>query len=359
MEKMLQLSGDGRTYSRMQAHHLQMRIRVLVCSSTGSLPTTRAERPYSYTCGAIWQTCACTEIDQAQRRQRIRQQTNAQDAAARAEEVAIAAAIRAVEEAERREAEEAERQERLRQEAETQRLAEEAEAARLRDAIRVADINKRFVDLQSTLEELHCLQQKSLRRRHDIEMKKIKEDITLSQLAFDAKRAFERAMMKKTNQSSMQQLNAEHQTILHGMVTRHEEEEDELFLALQVHLRKKSNRDARQTAMIEKTKKAQLEERQEFEDRLSNAVEQMRRRQIKETEDLEVTLLRERDSTVDIELKNAETVARKVFADRMWFDMLVDERRSMLEVDERGLVEGGVSIDSYSNGGSDTRTQEA
>lgn len=270
--------------------------------------------------------------------------------------MAIAAAIRAVEEAERREAEEAERQERLRQEAETQRLAEEAEAARRRDAIRVADINKRFVDLQATLEELHCLQQKSLRRRHDTEMKKVKEDMTSSQLAFDAKWALERAMMKKTNQSSMQQLNSEHQTALQEMATRHEEEEDELFLALQVHLRNKSNRDARQTAMVEKTKKAQLEERQEFEDRLSNAVEQMRRRHSKEIEDLEVTLLRERDSTVDLELKAAETVARKVFADRMWFDMLVDERRIMLEVDERGLVEGGVSIDTYSNGGSDTRT---
>ena len=190
-------------------------------------------------------------------------------------------------------------------------------------------------------------------------MKKARENIISGQLAFDAKWVLEKASMKKTNEDSMQQLNAEHQTALQDMETRHEQEEDELFLAIQVHLRNKSNRDVRQAAMIAKIKEAQLEERQEFESRLCVAIEQMQRLQTKETEDLEVTLLHERDSTMDHELKNAETIARQVFADRMWFDTLVDERRNMLETDERGLVQAGVPIDTYSNNGLDPQTQEA
>lgn len=307
----------------------------------------RTETVYSYTCGAIWKTCDCTEIDQAQRRQHIRERTQAQDEASRAEAAEIAAAIRAVEEAERREAEEAERQERARQEAETQRLAEEAEAARLQEEERVTAINQRFVDLQAILEELHCSQQKSLRRRHETEMKNAKENMAFSQLAFDTKWALETGSMHKRNQDSLQQLNAEHQTALQDLDTRHEKEEDELFLALQVYLRNKSNRDARQTAMIEKLKQAQLEERADFKDRLCLATAETRKRQAKEIGDLETSLLRQRDSTLEVELKHAETIARKVFADRMWFDSVVDERRSMLEADERRLMQTGANIDTY------------
>lgn len=312
----------------------------------------------SYTCGAIWKTCHCTEIDQAQRRERIREQTRAGDEVTRAEEAEVAAAIRAVEEAERREAEEAERQERVRQEAETQRLAEQAEAARLEEEERVTAINRRFVDLQAILEALHCSQQKSLCRRHETEMKKAKENMTASQLAFDARWALEKSSMNKTNQESMQQLNVEHQTALQEMDTRHEEEEDELFLALQIHLRNKSNRDVRQAAMIEKIKRAQLEEREDFEGRLRLAMEETRNRQARETQDLEAFLLQERDFTVEIELKNAESVARTVFADRMWFDRLIDERRRMLEADERRLLQTGGNIDTYADSITESKTLE-
>ncbi len=247
----------------------------------------------------------------------------------------------------------------MRQEAETQRLAEEAGAARLQEKARVTAINQRFVDLRAILEDLHASQQKWLRRRHETELKKAKKDMPSNQLAFDAKRALEEALMNKRNQDSMQQLNAEHQTTLQDMDTRHEEEEDELFLALQIHLRNKSNRDARQTAMIEKIKQAQLEEREDLQGRLRLAMEEMRRRQAKETKDLQISLLQERDSTVEVDLKNAETVARKVFTDRMWFDSIVDERRSMLEADERRLVETGANIDTYSDDSLESQTLEA
>ncbi len=325
----------------------------------GNLLIPRTETVYSYTCGAIWKTCNCTETDQAHRRQRIREQTAARDGAARAEEAETAAAIRAVEEAERREAEEAERQERVRQEAETQRLAEEAEAARLREEERMTAIKHRFVDLQAILEELHGSQQKSLRRRHETELKKARENMISDQLAFDAKRALEEALMNKRIQDSMQQLNAEHQTTLRDMGTRHEEEEDELFLALQVHLRNKSNRDARQTAMIEKIKQAQLEEREDLKSRLRLAMEETGRSQAKEIEDLRISVLQERDSMAEVDLKNTETVARKVFTDRMWFDSIVDERRSMLEADERRLMQTGANIDTYSDGTRESQTLEA
>ena len=57
---------------------------------------------YSYTCGARWRTCHCTEEDQARRRLEIRANLERLEAEARAEEEETRAAIEAVEEMQRR-----------------------------------------------------------------------------------------------------------------------------------------------------------------------------------------------------------------------------------------------------------------
>ena len=258
-----------------------------------------------------------------------------------------------MEEAERRETEEAERQERLRREAEAERIAHEAEAARRLKEERIEAVNHRFVDLRGTLEELHCSQQKSLRRRHDIEMKRVKEDMISSQLAFDDKWALERAWMKKTNQDMIDQLSTEQEAAKRAMEIAHEKEEDEIFLDLRLHLRNKSNREARQNTIAERIRKAQTEQLQRLENQQAAAREQMFRHEALETEKLEVRLLRERESEKNVEVKNAETIARKVFADRMWFDTLVDERRGMLDLDETRLLQMGANIDTYSGASPD------
>ncbi len=309
-----------------------------MCAFAYRCMISRSDELYSYTCGAIWRTCNCTEVDEERRRQRTREQRHAQDTAARTEAADIAAAIRAVEEQERREAEEAERLERLRQEAEAARLAREAEVVRQREEERLTAINHKFVDLQGVLENLHYTQQKSMGKRHEAEMKRIKENMVSSQLAFDAKWALERAWMKRTNHDVIERLSVEHQTAIKEMDTRHEEEEDDIFLALRVHLRNKSNRSAREKAMVEKMKNSQLAERQSLLTRQTATMEKILRREKLKIAELEAVLLQERETEKDRDIKIAELVVRQVFADRMWFDTLVDERRSMLDEDERRLV---------------------
>jgi hypothetical protein len=221
---------------------------------------SRSDELYSYTCGAIWRTCNCTEVDEERRRQRTREQRHAQDTAARTEAADIAAAIRAVEEQERREAEEAERLERLRQEA-AARLAREAEVVRQREEERLTAINHKFVDLQGVLENLHYTQQKSMGKRHEAEMKRIKENMVSSQLAFDAKWALERAWMKRTNHDVIERLSVERKRPSRRW-TLDMRKRRTTFSSHRVHLRNKSNRSAREKAMVEKMKNSQLAERQ-------------------------------------------------------------------------------------------------
>jgi hypothetical protein len=84
-------------------------------------------------------------------------------------------------------------------------------------------------------------------------------------------------------------------------------------------------------------KNSQLAERQSLLTRQTATMVNILRREKLKIAELEAVLLQERDER-DRDIKIAELVVRQVFADRMWFDTLVDERRSMLDEDERRLV---------------------
>lgn len=301
----------------------------------------------------------CTEVDEARRRQRIRERAHAESEAARADEVELAAALRAIEEAERREAEEAERQEALRQRAETDRLERETEEARRREEQRTAAIQGRFAEMHTVLEGLHKTQHKLLDKRHEAEVRKVKDDVVSSQLARDAKWALERALAKRRYSDIREELKSERDAAVKAMETRHEEEEDDIFLAFQLHLRNKANREARQIAMVEKIKQTQLNDRNELEARYKAAMVRVQRQESAELPFVEERLMRERETERERETANARRVARKVFADWMWFDRLVNERGSMLDEHERQTVRAGQDIDSYSVRAPEEGTQRA
>lgn len=310
------------------------------------------ERLQSYTCGSVWRTCTCTPTDQAQRLQRLRDQAIARDAAERTEAEEQAAAILAVEEAERREAEEVARQEWLRVEAEAERVAREAQCAireaemwQRREEERLTAITLRFGELRTMLEQLHITQQKSLTKRHDLQVRMIEENLTASQFTFDAKWKFEATRITQANNDIIEALAIDCQTALEELSAPHEQEDDDRDL--RPCLQEQCTIDTRKTAIAGKDDQAWFAERQEPHSQLTLVMNHTRRRPAMERGELQAALMMSRQRERLGEAASAELVARKVFAQRMWFDWLVCQRRRMLEEDERRLIKGGLWVEGY------------
>ncbi len=324
---------------------------------------SRTDRMHSYTCGAIWNTCHCTADDQAQRLQRLRDQAIAQDTAARAEAEELAAAILAVEEAERREAEGLARQEWLWAEAEAEyvareaeRVAKEAEVSQRREEERLTAIRLSFGEMHAILEELHISQQKSLVKRHNLESKKVKEKMTASQFAYDIKRTLETTRIKQANDDIIEAVAIDYQTALDELSARHEREHNHLDPHLD--LQKSSYLDTRQTAIAEEVQGAQLAERQDLNNQLTIVMDQTRRRAAMNASELQAALVLSRRREQLVEITGAEIVARKVFAERMWFDWVVCRRRRILEEDEWDLIRSGLRAETYGYAAAEARMLE-
>lgn len=135
----------------------------------------------SYTCGARWRTCSCTEEDQARRAAQIRENLERLDAEVRAEEEEIRAAIAAVEAVEHQAAE-AQRQEEQRQEEER---AEEARRATMREYQRVEKIVQIYNRLRDIMAKIHLAQTAAVTQRHDREMHDLENKETTLLLVVD------------------------------------------------------------------------------------------------------------------------------------------------------------------------------
>ena len=228
--------------------------------------TCKCGAEFCYTCGAIWRTCDCTEVDEANRKRRIRENKEQRDRLAAAEEREIAAAIAAVEEAERREAEERERLERLiALEEERRRQEEEERAQRHRHAV-LLSVHARHQTLKMVLSQINSSQQSNLNKRHS---DSATSHLTSTQAALDSfheDSARLTEMLDSSISARVERMHASYTTAIEKVKTEHDQQEDETFISLQVHLRGKPNRESRTEVMMAKLRESQAAELIEMED---------------------------------------------------------------------------------------------
>lgn len=296
----------------------------------------------SYTCGARWRTCRCTEEDQTTRRNALRTTRQVQTAEARAEEAEVRAAIAAVEAAERQEAEENERRLQARlaemeaEQARLARLAEEIESKR-RDGI-----TTHYQNLRNALRELHNSHRKALAKRFESErvrLARAKEAWTQDQESQAAEIEWEKANVQKKTDIVMEELEQKQAQEVSEIAARHQVDKDRFSARLTEELKDATPKlDSMeklwevQRNEREMLRMHQAQELQKWQDRLATeiiAVEERLRQRHEKSEKLYHAEVDEED------------LAKRVFADRKWYEVLTEEQRGMLDADERHNLESG------------------
>lgn len=296
----------------------------------------------SYTCGARWRTCSCTEEDQSRRRNALRATRQVQTAEARAEEAAVREAIAQVEAAERREAEENERRLRARvaeveaEQARLARLMEELESKR-RDGI-----TAHYQNLRNALRELHTSHWKALGKRFESDrhrIARVKEAWSVNQKAQAVENEWEKANVQSKKDIVMEDVRQKQTNETFETVARHKMDE-EIFCA---RLNERMEHPIPKLDLMERLWQVQRNERatlrmyqtqelQTWQDRFATeagAVEKRLRQQLGKLE-------MQYHADVD-----EEKFARRIFADRKWYEVLTEEQQGMLDADERRHLTSG------------------
>lgn len=303
----------------------------------------------SYTCGARWRTCNCTEEDQSRRRNALLATRQVQTAEARAEEAAVREAIAQVEAAERREAEENERRLRARA-AEVE--AEQARLARLMEELeskRREGITAYYQNLRNALRELHTSHRKALAKRFESDrhrIARVKEAWTVSQnaQAQAVEDEWEKANVQSQKNIVMEGLRLKQTSEVFKAVARHKADEEILSARLNERFENvipkldcmarlwEVQRNERATLRMH-----QAQELQKWQDRFATEIAAVEKRLKRQQEKTEVQF--------QAEVDEAE-FARRVFADRKWYEVLTEEQQGMLDADERRLLISGADAPS-------------
>ncbi|KAL9017530.1 MAG: hypothetical protein Q9185_005153 [Variospora sp. 1 TL-2023] len=314
----------------------------------GSLVCTHC----SYTCGARWKTCACTEEDQARRTRTIRANLEQQDAAAQVEAEEIRAAIAAVELVEQQ-AEEARMEEERRQE----------DLRALHEAERVDRISRHFNRLRDILMVVQLAQSDALAARHGREVERMEEKkraleaSTAARLsAVEKAEQREKARIVNATETKIEALGQKHAAQLMETRSRHRRDEDACFAQLaerdfMTSVLWQATRAGDAAAVLDTLLVAQGQERAALRQAQGWEVEKR-----KENGAVELRLFEERvGKEEERRRKSVEDgrralgvqwgrVRRRQEAERRWVEVLVGERMRMLAEDEERMVSRGGDI---------------
>ena len=250
----------------------------------------------------------------------------------------------------RRQREEEEERERKREEAELARLEQirlEEEAARerereeaerqLRDALRLS-IQEDAVMLMSSLKELLHAQHIALDDRQGAE-----EDRLIAALGKDgevlAKNAeMLLANMQKNVKRRMDQLKVNQLREAHELSQKQEDQEDDVFLQMQTHLKNKPNREQREKRLLEAMKREQEEETTQLKKKHGDDLTALEGVAVMEIEGLKRSGdLRRKKAKKDFDREMTQLL-KKVAGDRIWFGVIWERRIEMMEEHGRMMV---------------------
>jgi hypothetical protein len=319
--------------------------------------TCTCKAQFCYTCGSRWKTCGCTEVDQVRREEVLRERRRALDSEARREEEEIARAIAEVEAAERREAQEREaaerkmEEERQREEEELRRLEElriaeeeqrrkdEEAAERKKIEVIKSSIEERTSTLAKMLVELVQFQQMALISRHEDMTQNIKKDsdTRLARKEKDYESQKQKLMTNIEKRSKL--LKQKHDAETYTTTSRHEEEEDAMFMQVQLHLRGKPNRETREKTMVEGLTRSHKDELARLIGRQTGESIDLR-----EVATMEAKGLEHGHRAQFEEIKNMTEVKiadldRAIMAERHRFEAVTHRRHALLEEMRKDLLE--------------------
>lgn len=300
---------------------------------------------HSYTCGAKWRTCACTEADQARREGEIATRLARFEADQRAEEEEIRAAIAAVEDAER--------QLRNEQEAEEARLEAEAREMTKREFERLQNINDHFEYLRGVLDRIRLQQRQAIERRHDREWDEIdmmKDKLESPAAAAERERyvALERENIVTATESTIKTLQRRFATEMMETITRHRKDQDDLMAA--VIDNPDQDADIVKADILQELMPAQELERSTLKSQQARELAKWKgrgERSLRAFDSKMVSLKMRLEEAEKINARSKE-MRKRVFADTKWFEAVFLERTIMLGEDERKLILCGSEAPAWS-----------
>ena len=300
---------------------------------------------HSYTCGAKWRTCACTEADQARREREIALRLAQFEADQRAEEEEIRAAIAAVEQAERQLREE--------REAEEARLEAEARELTKREFERLQNINDHFEYLRGVLDRIRLQQWQSIERRHDREWAEIdsmKDDFDSPAAAAERERyvASEREKIVTVTEGTVKSLQRKFATEMMETITRHRKDQDGV-IAMTID-NPDQDPDIMRSDILQELMPAQEVERSTLSSQQSREMAKWKARgeqSLKAFDSKMISLKLRLEEAERINVR-AKEMKKHVYADTQWFKALFLERAIMLGEDERKLILSGTDAPEWS-----------
>ncbi|KIV96220.1 hypothetical protein PV10_00111 [Exophiala mesophila] len=310
--------------------------------------TCKCGAQFCYYCGAKWRSCECSDYEQPERimtRRTLRQQRNEEAAAEAAE---LARAIEEIEEMER-----AEEQQRI---LEAERLAaerrrEEEELRRL-ELLRLQEVERRRMQKEREDEELRRIVRLSLIEQLPEWQNLMREILLKQQIELDNRHAQQEASHLKArdeayqrqraeNEEAMARLKADvHERLLdmqekqrvHLLKTKEDYEhgEDDMFLHIQLHLRGKPNKEAREKRLLEEFNK-----QRDTQLRSTEAGFEIEINTLKQNALAEHTALEKSSENKMAELQRRfdhdyTVLLEDVVIDRTWFDHVSERRQNML-----------------------------
>ena len=311
--------------------------------------TCTCKAQFCYTCGSKWKTCGCTEVDQARREDALRERRRMQDTEATREEEEVARAIAEVEAAEQREAqerraaeqkreedrrreeEELQRLEELRIAEEEQRRKDEEEAERERVEAIKSSIEERIASLAKMMTELLEVQQMALISRHESAELDIKAGFEERQISRKDDYELKKQKLLANIEKRSKLLKQKHDTEAYATISRHEEEEDNAFMQIQMHLRGKPNKEAREKTMLGNLTTSHTDELTRLFDRQATEYAKFRDGAKMEANGLEHgyrAKIEKDEKRIDAQIAKLD---REITAERHWFEAVTRRRHTLLE----------------------------
>ena len=300
---------------------------------------------YSYTCGAKWRTCACTEADQERREREISARLAKFEADQRAEEEEVRAAIAAVEEAERQLREE--------REAEEARLEAEEREMTKRESERLQNITEHFEYLRGVLDRIRLQQRQAIERRHDREWAEIdmmKDKLDAPDAAAEREHFIlsEREKIVMISEGSVKALQRKFATEMMETITRHRKHQDDIMSTTIDDPDQDS--EIMRANILQELLPAQELERSTLKSQQARELAKWKARgeqSIKAFDSKLVSLKLRLAEAEKINIREKE-MKRRVFADTKWFEAIYLERTMMLGEDERRLNLSGTDAPEWS-----------
>ncbi|EXJ89989.1 hypothetical protein A1O3_03056 [Capronia epimyces CBS 606.96] len=339
------------TLAELEGWHRCFKCRTMVERITGCRHMTcKCGAQFCYVCGAQWRTCGCTEVDEANRQAELGRRRTERQTALNAEAAEVARAIAAVEEFERRQAEQR-RQEEESQQAElarleAQRIQEEAarrlEEERLerefREILRTS-VEESCQELQTALDEVMQVQRQTLDSRHvsaeQQHSQRCAAEMTKQTTQSEELLATMEANINKRTRS----IEDKQRAALDAFNAEQEELEDDLFLEIQLHLRGKADKEAREHRLREKFKKQQDAQREEVLIRHGSERDALKSNATMELEGVKRACDEQSARLQTAHENDLSSMRATVAADRAWFNFLAERRQNLVSANNRLMLE--------------------